>query len=45
VFTGIIEEVGKVISVLPDHLKIAAEKVTQGMEHGQSIAVNGLCLP
>jgi riboflavin synthase len=44
VFTGIIEEVGKVISVLPDHLKIAAEKVTQGMEYGQSIAVNGLCL-
>jgi riboflavin synthase len=44
VFTGIIEEVGKVISVLPDHLKIAAEKVTKGMEHGQSIAVNGLCL-
>jgi riboflavin synthase len=44
VFTGIIEEVGKVISVLPDYLKVAAEKVTQGMEYGQSIAVNGLCL-
>ena len=43
-FTGIVEEVGRVISVPSGNLNIAAGKVTQGMEHGQSIAVNGVCL-
>ena len=43
-FTGIVAEVGRVISVLPSNLVIAAKQVLQGMERGQSIAVNGVCL-
>jgi len=44
VFTGIIEEVGRVISAGPGKLTIAASDVLQGMELGESIAVNGACL-
>jgi len=44
VFTGIIEEVGRVISAGPGKLTIAASDVLQGMEFGESIAVNGVCL-
>jgi riboflavin synthase len=44
VFTGIIEEVGKVISAGGGELAIAASDVTAGMEPGASIAVNGVCL-
>lgn len=43
-FTGIIEEVGKVTSVKSESLIIAASNVLQGMELGGSIAVNGVCL-
>ncbi len=43
-FTGIIEEVGKVTSVRSGNLVIAASDVLQGMELGGSIAVNGVCL-
>jgi riboflavin synthase len=43
-FTGIIEEVGKVISVQPGRLVVAANRVTERMELGSSIAVNGVCL-
>ena len=43
-FTGIVEEVGNVTSVEPGHLVIAARQVLQGMEPGQSVAVNGVCL-
>ena len=43
-FTGIIEEVGRVISAGPGKLTIAASDVLQGMELGESIAVNGACL-
>jgi riboflavin synthase len=43
-FTGIIEEIGKVVSAAADELTIAASKVTAGMETGASIAVNGACL-
>jgi len=43
-FTGIVEEVGRVVSVPSGNLNVAAGKVTRGMEHGQSIAVNGVCL-
>ena len=43
-FTGIVEEVGKVISALPDTLSIAASKVLPGVEMGGSIDVNGACL-
>jgi riboflavin synthase len=44
VFTGIVEEVGRVISVRPGNLAIAAGHVLRGMEPGASIAVNGVCL-
>ena len=43
-FTGIIEEVGRVTSVPSGNLIIAARQILQGMERGQSIAVNGVCL-
>jgi riboflavin synthase len=43
-FTGIIEEVGRVNSVRPGNLVITAGKVLQGLELGGSIAVNGVCL-
>ncbi len=43
-FTGIVEEVGRVTSVPPGNLVIAAREVLQGIEEGQSIAVNGVCL-
>lgn len=43
-FTGIVEEIGKVTSVQPGSLVIAAVEVLQGMEVGGSMAVNGVCL-
>jgi len=43
-FTGIIEEVGKVASVKSASLVLTASDVLQGMELGGSIAVNGVCL-
>ena len=43
-FTGIIEEVGRVISAQPGNLVTAASQVLQGIEIGRSIAVNGACL-
>lgn len=43
-FTGIIEEVGRVISAPSGNLVIAASDVLQGMEPGGSMAVNGVCL-
>jgi riboflavin synthase len=44
VFTGIIEEVGRVVAVSSDKLTIAASKVLRKMELGVSISVNGACL-
>ena len=43
-FTGIIEEVGRVISAPSGNLVIAASDVIQGIERGVSMAVNGVCL-
>ena len=43
-FTGIIEEVGKVISADSGKLVIAASTTLEGMQLGDSIAVNGACL-
>jgi len=43
-FTGIIEEIGRITSAKPEKLVIAASNVLQGMESGGSIAVNGVCL-
>lgn len=44
VFTGIVEEIGRVISTGTGSLVVAAEQVAQGMALGQSMAVNGVCL-
>jgi len=44
VFTGIVEEVGRVVSAPPGKLVIAAGAVLHGMERGASMAVNGVCL-
>jgi len=44
VFTGIIEEVGRVASVQPEKLIVTASDVLQGTELGSSIAINGACL-
>jgi len=44
VFTGIVEEVGRVTSAQPKNLVIAASAVLREMEPGGSIAVNGACL-
>jgi riboflavin synthase len=43
-FTGIVEEVGRVVSASKGKLKIATDKVLEGMQKGDSIAVNGVCL-
>ncbi|MDD4876681.1 MAG: riboflavin synthase [Dehalococcoidales bacterium] len=43
-FTGIIEEIGKVTLVQSRKLIISANKITQGLEIGGSVAVNGVCL-
>ncbi|WNV84219.1 riboflavin synthase [Umezawaea sp. Da 62-37] len=47
-FTGIVEELGEVVQVtdLPDaaRLTVAGELVTSDAKHGDSIAVNGVCL-
>ena len=47
-FTGIVEEIGTVKSVIPDSLcgkiRIKASKVLEGTKIGDSICVNGVCL-
>lgn len=43
-FTGIVEEVGKVTSADPGHLVISASTVMGGIKIGDSICVNGTCL-
>lgn len=43
-FTGIIEEVGTVISTSNRSIAFAASKVLKDMQAGDSIAVNGVCL-
>jgi riboflavin synthase len=43
-FTGIVEEVGKVASIRPSSLTVSTSKDFKGYEIGGSIAVNGVCL-
>jgi len=43
-FTGIVEEVGRVILAQPRRLVIGARTVLNGMTPGASMAVNGVCL-
>jgi len=43
-FTGIVEEIGKVGVIRTNRLTVKAAKVLEGIEIGASIAVNGICL-
>lgn len=47
-FTGLVEEVGALAEIRPAgnavHLKIKSSKVLDGVQLGDSIAVNGICL-
>ena len=43
-FTGIVEEVGNIVSVNSSGLTVTANKALHGMQPGGSIAVNGACL-
>lgn len=43
-FTGIIEEIGTVKETSSNRLRIEAGKVLEGMNAGDSIAINGACL-
>lgn len=43
-FTGIVEELGRVVSLDGSRLRISAERVLEDAELGSSIAVNGCCL-
>ena len=47
-FTGIVEETGRVASFTPQaeawRLQVAAKRVLEGLAEGDSIAVNGCCL-
>jgi riboflavin synthase len=44
VFTGIVEELGTVGEITADRLVVTGPKVTKDAAHGDSIAVNGVCL-
>ncbi len=43
-FTGIVEEIGRVVAARPGKLEISAQKVLQNAAPGDSMAVNGVCL-
>ncbi|MDD5289287.1 MAG: riboflavin synthase [Dehalococcoidales bacterium] len=43
-FTGIVEELGKITLIQPNKLAVKATRVLEGTELGSSIAVNGVCL-
>ncbi|MFH0846851.1 MAG: riboflavin synthase [Chloroflexota bacterium] len=43
-FTGIVEEVGRVSRIQPAKLTVSAGHVLQGVSLGDSVAVNGVCL-
>jgi riboflavin synthase len=44
VFTGIVEELGSVVAVGEGRLRVRGPVVTSDARHGDSIAVNGVCL-
>jgi riboflavin synthase len=43
-FTGIVTEVGRVISLQPEKLVVGGNRILEKVEPGCSIAVNGTCL-
>jgi riboflavin synthase len=44
VFTGIVEEVGKINNIGAKRLTVSASRVVSGINIGDSIAINGACL-
>jgi riboflavin synthase len=44
VFTGIVQEVGSIVSVKADRLTVAAKDTLNNLQIGGSVAVNGICL-
>ncbi len=47
-FTGLIEEIGKIQEIKPQisgiEIKVSAKKILEGSQIGDSIAINGVCL-
>ncbi|ADD42276.1 riboflavin synthase [Stackebrandtia nassauensis] len=43
-FTGIVEELGEIVATAPASLSIRGKLITSDAHHGDSIAVNGVCL-
>ncbi len=43
-FTGIVEEVGSVVSISSNGMTVRAEKVMSDLKLGDSISINGACL-
>ena len=43
-FTGLVEEIGKIQSVTSNSIYIAAQTIIQDLKVGDSVAVNGVCL-
>ena len=43
-FTGIIEEIGKILSVTEQKIEIKAKTILENTSIGDSIAINGVCL-
>jgi riboflavin synthase len=43
-FTGIVSEVGRIVSLQSENLTVSASNVLKGLELGASVAVNGTCL-
>ncbi len=43
-FTGIIEELGKILNITQDKITVECGTVVEGTKLGDSIAVNGVCL-
>jgi len=44
VFTGIVEEIGSIKDITPGRLTVKALKIIEGVNIGDSISVNGVCL-
>ena len=43
-FTGIIEELGKILDITSNKITVECVAVLEGTKLGDSIAVNGVCL-
>ncbi len=43
-FTGIVQEIGRIVSVTKEGLVIAADNALRGIQEGGSVNVNGVCL-